>query len=140
MTLAGLSIPLWRSLAGGGLIGAGAAVLILANGRIAGISGVLDRVLHGASGPGNWRIAFLAGVLIPGLILGSGNPVYLSGPWTLAAAGLLVGYGTRTGSGCTSGHGVCGMANLSPRSALATLIFIGVAMLTVYGVKRLVLP
>lgn len=140
MTLPALSIPPWRSLAGGGLIGAAAAVLILANGRIAGVSGILNRVLHGAFGPGGWRIGFLVGLLIPGLILGSGNPVYLAGPWTLVAAGLLVGYGTRTGSGCTSGHGVCGSANLSPRSAVATLVFIGVAMLTVFAVKRLALP
>ncbi len=139
MILAGLSIPLWRSLAGGALIGAAAAVLILFNGRIAGISGILDRVLHGAFGPGSWRIGFVAGLLVPGLILGAGDPVYLSGPWTLAAAGLLVGYGTRTGSGCTSGHGVCGTANLSPRSAIATLVFIGVAMVTVYVVKLLAL-
>jgi uncharacterized protein len=139
VTLAALSIPLWRSLAGGALIGAAAAVLILFNGRIAGISGILDRVLHGAFGPGRWRIGFLVGLLIPGLILGSGDPVFFSGPWTLAAAGLLVGYGTRTGSGCTSGHGVCGTANLSPRSAIATLVFIGVAMVTVYAVKILAL-
>jgi len=65
------------------LIGAGSAVLIVANGRIAGISGILDRLLHGASGPGGWRIGFLAGLVIPGLILGSGNPVFGSGPWTL---------------------------------------------------------
>jgi uncharacterized membrane protein YedE/YeeE len=140
VTLASLSIPLWRSLAGGALIGAGAAVLIVANGRVAGISGILDRLLHGAWGPGSWRSGFLAGLVIPGLILGSGNPVFVSGAWTLVAAGLLVGYGTRIGSGCTSGHGVCGMANLSPRSAIATLVFIGVAMVTVYGVKHLALP
>ncbi len=97
-------------------------------------------VLHGAVGPGGWRGGFLVGLLVPGLILGSGHPVYISGPLSLAGAGLLVGYGTRTGSGCTSGHGVCGTANLSPRSALATLIFIGVAMVTVYAVKLLDLP
>jgi uncharacterized membrane protein YedE/YeeE len=140
MTLGGLSIPLWRSVAGGALIGAAAAVLILSNGRIAGVSGILDRVLHGTIGPGGWRIGFLVGLLVPGLILGSGHPVYISGPLSLVGAGLLVGYGTRTGSGCTSGHGVCGAANLSPRSAIATLIFIGVAMVTVYAVKLLDLP
>jgi uncharacterized protein len=140
VTLANLSIPLSRSLAGGALIGAAAALLILSNGRIAGISGILDRVLHGAYGAGRWRLGFLTGVLIPGLILGSGDPVYVSGPLTLVAAGLLVGYGTRTGSGCTSGHGVCGTANLSLRSTIATLVFIGVAMVTVYAVKLLALP
>ncbi len=83
---------------------------------------------------------FLAGLLIPGLLFGIGNPTFTSGVWTLVAAGLLVGYGTRVGSGCTSGHGVCGMANLSLRSAIATLTFIVVAMVTVFGVKHLVLP
>jgi hypothetical protein len=135
--LSDLSIPLWRSIAGGALIGAAAAVLILTNGRIAGISGILDRTLHGAFGATGWRLAFLAGLLIPGLVFGSGMPVFVAGPWTLLAAGLLVGYGTRTGSGCTSGHGVCGMANLAPRSLVATLMFMGVAMLTVYGVRHL---
>ncbi len=139
MTLTGLNIPLWRSLVGGALIGAAAAVLILFNGRIAGISGILGRLLQGAFGPGRWRIGFLVGLLIPALIVGSGDPVYFSGPWTLAAAGLLVGYGTGIGSGCTSGHGVCGNANLSPRSAIATLVFVGVAMVTVYAVKLLAL-
>ena len=140
MTADGLTIPVWRSLAGGALIGAAAGVLILSNGRVAGLSGILERVLHGAFGPDNWRIAFLAGLLIPGLIFGSGNPIFLAGPWTLAAAGLLVGYGTRTGSGCTSGHGVCGIANLSPRSLVATLVFMGIAMSTVYAVKHWILP
>ena len=140
MGFAGLSIPLWRSLAGGAFIGAAAAMLILSNGRIAGISGILHRVLHGDFGSGGWRVGFLVGLLIPGLILGSGHPVYISRPLTLVAAGLLVGYGTSTGSGCTSGHGVCGIANLSPRSAVATLVFIGVAMITVYAVKLLDLP
>ena len=131
------AIPVWRSLAGGALIGGGSAILILFNGRIAGISGILDRTLHSAFGHHRWRVAFLAGLIVPGLIFGCGNPSFPAGAVTLSFAGLLVGYGTRTGSGCTSGHGVCGMANLSPRSLVATLIFIVVAMLTVLAVKRL---
>jgi uncharacterized membrane protein YedE/YeeE len=135
-----VQIPIWRSIAGGALIGGGAAVLILFNGRIAGISGILDRALHGAIGPNGWRIAFLTGLLIPALILGPGNPVFQANAWTLAAAGLLVGYGTRTGSGCTSGHGVCGIANLSPRSLVATLTFMLVAMATVFLIRHVSLP
>jgi hypothetical protein len=135
-----VQIPIWRSIAGGALIGGGAAVLILHNGRIAGISGILDHALHGAFGPRGWRIAFLLGLLIPGLILGPGDPSFRADAWTLAAAGLLVGYGTRTGSGCTSGHVVCGIGNLSPRSLVATLTFISVAMTTVYLVGHVSLP
>jgi uncharacterized protein len=135
-----VQIPIWRSIAGGALIGGGAAVLILYNGRVAGISGILDRALHGVFGAHGWRIAFLTGLLIPALILGSGNPVFRADALTLGAAGLLVGYGTRTGSGCTSGHGVCGIANLSPRSLIATLTFMSVAMVTVYLVRHVSLP
>jgi uncharacterized membrane protein YedE/YeeE len=121
---------------GGALIGAGAAVLILFNGRVAGISGILGRVLRGDPGTGGWRIAFLSGLLLPALVLGPGVKG-LQAPWPLlAAAGLLVGFGTRLGSGCTSGHGVCGIANVSPRSFVATGVFIGVAMLTVFLVRH----
>jgi uncharacterized protein len=129
-------IPTSQSVLGGALIGAGAAVLILFNGRVAGISGILGRVLHGDPGPGGWRIAFLSGLLLPALLLGPGVDG-LQAPWPLlATAGLLVGFGTRLGSGCTSGHGVCGIANLSPRSLVATGVFIGVAVLTVFLVRH----
>jgi uncharacterized membrane protein YedE/YeeE len=125
-------IPIWQSVLGGALIGAGAAVLILFDGRIAGISGILGRILQGDVGPGGWRIAFLSGLLLPALLLGPGLG-RLEAPWLLLAlAGLLVGFGTRLGSGCTSGHGVCGIANVSPRSLTATGIFMGVAMITVF--------
>ena len=140
MTPAPDVIPVWRSLAGGGLIGAAAGVLILFNGRIAGISGILGRVLRGEVGSGSWRVVFLAGLLLPGLLLGNGGPQFSTGPWTLGLAGLLVGYGTAIGSGCTSGHGVCGLANLSPRSLVATLVFIAVAMATVLVTRGLQLP
>jgi uncharacterized membrane protein YedE/YeeE len=134
-----VSIPVWRSLAGGALIGGGVAVLILFNGRIAGISGIVDRALHGAFGQQGWRIAFLAGLLAPALILGPGNPVFHANASTLLVAGLLVGYGTHTGSGCTSGHGVCGVANVSLRSLIATATFISFAMLTVFLVRHVLL-
>jgi uncharacterized membrane protein YedE/YeeE len=141
MTEAALvQIPIWRSFAGGALIGGGAAVLILYNGQFAGISGILDRALHGAFGPQGWRIAFLAGLLAPAFVLGPGDPVFHSNVWTLLAAGILVGYGTRTGSGCTSGHGVCGIANVSSRSLIATLTFISVAMVTVFSVRHVNWP
>jgi uncharacterized membrane protein YedE/YeeE len=125
-------IPTVQSVLGGALIGAGAATLVLLNGRVAGISGILGRVLQRDPGAGGWRLAFLSGLLLPALLLGPGAEG-LKAPWPLlAAAGLLVGFGTGLGSGCTSGHGVCGIANVSPRSLVATGIFIGIAMVTVF--------
>ncbi|MFD1624724.1 YeeE/YedE family protein [Azospirillum griseum] len=128
------------ALAGGALIGAAAAGMILINGRITGISGIL----RGALQPGGmgWRVAFIAGLLLAGLVArwsGVPTPEALSGlsPLWLLAAGLLVGAGTRIGSGCTSGHGVCGLANLSPRSLAATLTFIAVAAATVFVTRHL---
>jgi uncharacterized protein len=124
-------IPIGRSLAGGVLIGAGAGVLILLDGKIAGISGIFERVLHRAFGEQYWRLAFLAGLLLPALVLGTGAIDWQASPWLLAVAGSLVGFGTRLGSGCTSGHGVCGIANISPRSLVATLTFIAAGAATV---------
>lgn len=127
---------LWQSFFGGLLIGSGAAVLLLIDGKIAGISGILDNVLQGITGQGHWRLAFLLGLVLPALLVGVGSVRFAGGlPW-LAASGLLVGFGTRLGSGCTSGHGVCGIANLSPRSILATSIFIATAIVTVYIVRH----
>lgn len=140
MTIESAAIPLWHSLAGGALIGAGAGVLILFNGRVAGISGILGQVLRRDPGPDAWRLAFLIGLLLPGMLLGTGAAQFAAGYWTLGFAGLLVGLGTGFGGGCTSGHGVCGIANASPRSLVATLVFIAVAMLTVLGTRHLRLP
>ncbi|MEJ0008614.1 MAG: YeeE/YedE family protein [Steroidobacteraceae bacterium] len=129
-------IPIWRSLSGGALIGAGVAVLLLGNGQIAGVSGILNRALRGSVGEQGWRILFLAGLLLPALLVGAG-PVHWQGSLgLLAVAGVLVGFGTRLGSGCTSGHGVCGLSNLSMRSVAATATFMLVAVLTV-AVSRL---
>ena len=127
-------------VAGGALIGAGAAVLALANGRIAGISGAFGNVLDGDAGPQRWRLGFLVGLLLPALylLLNDVQVAMAGGVGWLLAAGLLVGIGTRVGSGCTSGHGVCGMANLSKRSIVATLLFMGTAMATVYVVRHAV--
>ncbi len=125
------TIPLWRSIAGGALIGAAAAALILLNGRIAGVSGILDSAVRGQGGEQGWRVAFLAGLILPALVVGTGPVDWAGGPVRLALAGLLVGIGTRLGSGCTSGHGVCGIANLSLRSLAATSTFVAIAMATV---------
>jgi uncharacterized membrane protein YedE/YeeE len=106
-------------------------MLLLLNGRIAGVSGILSNVIHAAAGEQGWRIAFLLGLIVPALIFGAGSPM-LPDDWRWAAAsGLLVGIGTRLGSGCTSGHGVCGLANLSARSLAATLVFMSAGVITV---------
>jgi uncharacterized membrane protein YedE/YeeE len=125
-----------RAIAGGMLIGAGAATLLLLNGRVAGVSGILGNVLRKAAGEQGWRLGFLLGLLLPALLLGSG-PALLAHDWAWAiASGLLVGAGTQIGSGCTSGHGVCGLANLSTRSLVATLVFMSAAVLTVFVVRH----
>jgi uncharacterized protein len=129
------------ALAGGLLIGASAALLLLLNGRIAGISGLVA----GLGRPGGHRLADAAFLL--GLVLGPPTYALLAGHGPemriqaglplLALAGLLVGFGTRLGSGCTSGHGVCGLARLSPRSIVAVLVFLATGMLTVAAVRGL---
>lgn len=123
------------------MIGLSAVLLMASMGRIAGISGIASSLLTGASDRG-WRISFLIGlVAAPWLLFlvrgetAIGAPV-VSWPW-MAAAGLLVGFGTRLGSGCTSGHGVCGIARLSPRSLLATAVFVATGMATVFVVRHL---
>jgi uncharacterized membrane protein YedE/YeeE len=130
----------WTAGAGGLLIGLAAAVLVLFNGRIAGISGILGGLLRPARGDVAWRLAFLGGLLAaPFLVaLVSGLPPLQvdAGTGTLVAAGLLVGVGTRYGAGCTSGHGVCGVARGSPRSLAATAAFMAAGFLTVYLVRH----
>ena len=125
------TIPLWHSLAGGALIGAGAALLMLFDGQIAGISGIVGNLLRGTPGVQAWRVAFLCGLLLPAAFVGLAPVQWTAPTLVLAAAGFLVGVGTRIGGGCTSGHGVCGIANLSPRSIVATLTFIAFGMATV---------
>ena len=125
----------WNALAGGALIGVGSATLLLLNGRIAGVSGILGNVIRASAGEQGWRVAFLLGLIIPALVLGAGSPT-LPADWRWAVvSGLLVGIGTKLGSGCTSGHGVCGLANLSVRSLVATLVFMGTAVVTVLVVR-----
>ena len=120
---------------GGTLIGLAVALLMLTTGRIAGISGIVDGLIGNADGKG-WRAAFVAGLILAPLVarlVGFTLPMpQMPASWVvIAGAGLLVGFGTRLGGGCTSGHGVCGMARLSPRSIVATLIFMGTAMVVV---------
>lgn len=120
---------------GGTLIGLAVALLMLTTGRIAGISGIVDGLIGNAEGKG-WRAAFVAGLILAPLLarlVGFTLPTpRMPASWVvIAGAGLLVGFGTRLGGGCTSGHGVCGMARLSPRSIVATLIFMGTAMVVV---------
>jgi uncharacterized protein len=130
------------SLAGGALIGLAAALFVLLNGRIAGISGVLGGLLRPARGEVGWRVAFILGIVIAPWVylLFTALPVPRIGAgWGgLVLAGLLVGVGTRYGAGCTSGHGVCGLSRLSPRSLVATLAFMGAGFVTVYVLRHLV--
>lgn len=129
------------ALAGGLMIGLAAAMLMLFNGRIAGISGIIGGLLRPRSGETGWRLAFLAGMLVAPIMYGAlfGLPEIRidAGVPMLLAAGLLVGFGTRYGSGCTSGHGVCGLARFSPRSLTATLLFMAAGFATVYLVRHI---
>lgn len=123
----------WTSLAGGILIGLAAAMLVLLSGRIAGISGIVGGLLVPRSGDIGWRLAFVGGLLLAPAVMAfyPVSPRIDAGFGTLALAGLLVGVGTSYGSGCTSGHGVCGLSRLSPRSLAATLVFMGAGVATV---------
>jgi uncharacterized membrane protein YedE/YeeE len=126
----------WTSLCGGALIGLGVSVFILANGRIAGISGLLGNVLKSGSEGWSESALFLLGLVISPLLWGAFTAlpkIEISAGWpALAIAGLLVGVGTRYGSGCTSGHGVCGVSRLSPRSIVATVCFMATGFATVF--------
>jgi uncharacterized membrane protein YedE/YeeE len=129
------------ALVGGLLIGTAAALFVLFNGRIAGISGIVGGLLRPLAGDVAWRIAFVLGLLmaplfyrliapLPKLQIDAGYPL-------LIVAGVLVGIGTRYGAGCTSGHGVCGLSRLSPRSGVATLLFMSAGFITVFVVRHL---
>ncbi len=137
----------WSSLAGGVLIGLAAAMFVLLNGRIAGISGVLGGLLTHlllprVRGDVLWRVAFVAGIVAAPLTYAASQalpPIRIdAGYVALVVAGLLVGVGTRYGAGCTSGHGVCGLSRLSPRSAVATAVFMGAGFVTVFVLRHLV--
>lgn len=131
----------WTSLAGGILIGIAAAMFLLLNGRIAGISGILGGLLRPKAGDTGWRVAFVLGLVAAPLVYQLFKPLPSvqidASTALLVVAGLLVGVGTRYGSGCTSGHGVCGLSRLSPRSLAATASFMGAGFLTVYVTRHL---
>jgi len=130
-----------QALAGGAMIGAATALFFVLNGRIAGISGIIGGLLKPQTGDVSWRLAFVLGMLAAPLAYAAFAAlpeVRIDGGYsTLALAGVLVGLGTRYGSGCTSGHGVCGVARLSPRSIAATLAFMVAGFVTVFAVRHL---
>lgn len=144
MTLDWINFTPWTALTGGILLGIASAAFILLNGRVLGISGIVGGLLAPRRGDIGWRLSFLLGLLLaptaltlwaPGLIR---TPRIDAGTLTLIAAGLLVGFGTRYGSGCTSGHGVCGLSRLSPRSLVATLAFMAAGFATVFVIRHVI--
>ena len=135
----------WASLIGGLLLGVASAAFILINGRILGISGILGGLLPPKVGDISWRVTFILGMLAAPTVFMTlapagfaSEPRIDAGFWTVIVAGLLVGIGTRYASGCTSGHGVCGLSRLSPRSLVATLSFMGTGFFIVYIVRHIV--
>jgi uncharacterized protein len=141
MTIDWSNFTPWSSLAGGLMIGIAAAAFVLVNGRIAGISGILGGLLRPVRGDTGWRIAFLLGLVVAPLAYAvmAGLPdVTIEADYpTLIAGGVLVGVGTRYGAGCTSGHGVCGLSRLSPRSLAATVAFMLAGFATVFVTHHL---
>ena len=132
------------SLVGGALIGMSASAMLAFNGRIAGISGILGGALRPTAGEAGWRISFLGGLLVGALALALVYPSTLVGATGIplvivAVAGVLVGVGTQLGSGCTSGHGVCGISRFSPRSLAATLTFMVTGALSSFVVQHVIL-
>lgn len=142
MTIDWMHFTPWTALAGGLLLGLAAALFILLNGRVLGISGILGGLIKPRAGDTSWRIAFILGLLVAptvwALFASPVAPRIEAGWGVLVVAGLLVGWGTRYGSGCTSGHGVCGLSRLSPRSLVATLAFMGAGFATVLVVRHLI--
>ena len=130
----------WAALAGGILLGLASALFVLLNGRILGISGIVGGLLRPRAGDMGWRLAFVLGMLVaPGLywlVVGPTQPRIDANWGMVVIAGLLVGVGTRYGSGCTSGHGVCGLSRMSPRSLVATMAFMGAGFVTVFLIRH----
>lgn len=128
-----------NALIGGVIIGISVSMMLMFNGRVTGISGIINGALTPLKGDTLWRVLFVAGLILGGFTMRALNPDVFSGSlatstWTTVVAGLLVGFGTILGSGCTSGHGVCGISRLSPRSLVATGVFIaaGIAAVAVF--------
>ena len=141
MTIAWNVFTPWSALIGGMLIGLAAAMFALLNGRVAGISGVLGGLFNPMRGDIGWRVAFVGGLVVAPLgyaLFATLPAVQIDSSYVaLVVAGLLVGVGTRYGAGCTSGHGVCGLSRLSPRSLVATLAFMGAGFVTVFVLRHL---
>lgn len=143
MTIDWIHFTPWTSLAGGALLGIACAAFILVSGRVLGISGILGGLLMPKRGDTSWRVSLLLGMVLAPVTLSLLAPNLINAPrieagsGTIVAAGLLVGLGTRYGSGCTSGHGVCGLSRLSPRSLLATLAFMASGFTMVYVVRHI---
>lgn len=131
----------WSALAGGVIIGVAAAMFILLNGRIAGVSGIIGGLLRPSRADVGWRLAFVGGLVFApaayALVTDLPIPTIDAGFPLLALAGVLVGVGTRYGAGCTSGHGVCGVSRLSPRSLIATAAFMAAGFATVFVMRHL---
>ncbi len=132
----------WLSTVGGALIGASASAMLLLEGRVAGISGIVGGLFTPKAGDIGWRLAFVAGLVLAGIggMLLAPESVAVEvqrAPWMLVVAGLLVGVGTRLGNGCTSGHGVCGLSRMSPRSLASVVTFMGVGAAVAVVVGRL---
>ncbi len=140
MSIAWHEFTPWTALAGGALIGLAAAMFVLLNGRIAGISGVIGGLFKPIKGDVAWRALFVGGLVgspwVYALFTALPQPRIDASFAALVSAGLLVGVGTRYGSGCTSGHGVCGLARLSPRSLVATVVFMAAGFATVFIIRH----
>lgn len=140
-----MDIELAKALAGGALIGLSATILLLFNGRVTGISGIIDNAFSRASGDRLWRCVFLVGLVLGGCAFFVLNPQQFvlatessfAGLIRIGAAGLIVGFGVVMGSGCTSGHGVCGISRFSTRSIVATMVFILAGVITVTLLRHL---
>lgn len=142
MTINWTDFTPWSALAGGALIGLAAALFFVLNGRIAGISGIVGGLLSRHRGDVLWRVLFIAGMVAAPVVWGlfaELPPMKIDASYPmLIIAGLIVGISTRYGSGCTSGHGVCGIARLSPRSIVATLAFMASGFVTVYLFRHVI--
>jgi uncharacterized membrane protein YedE/YeeE len=132
-----------QSVIGGGLIGIAVSMLLLFNGKVLGVSGILGELFNHKLSKNYWRLFFVIGLLISPLIYNIFKPISLtemtSNNLVIVMAGLLVGFGSRLGSGCTSGHGICGIARLSLRSLIATMTFILFGFMTVYVMQKMLI-
>ncbi len=125
-----MSHPYILAVGGGALVGISASILMLFNGQILGVSGIISQTLKRPKGATAWRAAFIVGMLLMGALVSFASPALISSPTrvspiAIGLAGLMVGFGSRLGNGCTSGHGVCGLSRFSIRSLVATLTFVG---------------